>query len=136
VPTVATVVPDASTTVAVTVAGAVSLNETWPVSSKPSALGEITAGSAVASVMASADGLAPKVPRAGSTVGPASIEYEYVPCTAAVASQVQSTAVPVPPPPATLFPAESVTVTVQGSGFERYAVKRTGPPRLPRTAGE
>src|SRR4051812_1897472 len=126
-PMVATVAPPASTSVAVTVAGALSLNETWPVSSKPSAFGETTAGSATAPVIASAAGFAPNVPRAGRTVGPASIVYEYEPGAAAVASQVQSTAVPVPPPAAILLPAESATVTVHSKAVESRAVKRTRP---------
>jgi hypothetical protein len=79
VPTVATVLPAASTSVVVTVAGAVRRNVTRPVSSNPSAFGETTAGTAAALAIASAAGFAPTVPLAGRTAGPASIVHEYVP---------------------------------------------------------
>ena len=52
-----------------------------------------------------------------------------------LASQVQSTFVPVPVPLATSTPFWSRTLTVQSTELESRAVKRTGPPRFPATAG-
>jgi hypothetical protein len=54
---------------------------------------------------------------------------------AALAFQVQSTAVPLPLPCATTAPPEPFTCTSQARAEERRAVKRTGPPTAPSTLG-
>ena len=74
-------------------------------------------------------------PTAGRVSGPALISYVYDAIGAALASQVQSTAVPVPVPCATTPPPASFTCTSQARDDERRAVRRTGPPTAPATSG-
>src|SRR6188472_936106 len=58
-----------------------------------------------------------------------------MPGAAAVESQVQSTLPPMPPPLATTALFWSRTITVQATRSESLAVKCTGPPLVPVTAG-
>jgi len=105
-------------------------------SSFPSPFGLKVKREAVTFCSASAAAFPPRVPVTGRTVGPASIRHEYEPGAASVASQVKSTAVPEPAPPATTVPAASVTLTVHGRAAESLAVNRIGDPIAPRTTGE
>src|SRR5438309_702103 len=98
---------------------------------RPSPFGDTKPGRTV--TLATASG-APTVPVADRAPG-VSIAYEYDPGSAALASQVQSTALPLPEPASTTSPRESVTVTVQRAAADTRAVKRTGPRSFPATAG-
>ena len=116
-----------------TVAGALNVYATVvDVASVPSIVGGVTR----ILVSVNAVGAVPIVPEAGRTVGPASSAHEYgTPGSALRASQVQSTAVPVPDPAATTLPVASFTVTVHGRLWVSRAVKRTDPPTAPDTVG-
>src|SRR5436190_1824031 len=127
--------PSTSRSVAVTVAAVVSVYVTVARSSTPSPFGEIVPGFALEPLSASAAGAAPRKPVAGRTSSPAAIVHAYRPGAEEVASQVQSTAVPLPDPVATVIPSESVTETVQGRSSVSVALNSTGPPSRPRTDG-
>ena len=93
-----------------------------------------------AGTRAGSEGFRPSEPDAGSTVPPASIVQRSgspkgVESAAGADSHVQSTSAETPVCRATIRPSELVTVTVQGSDDDSWAVKRTGPPTRPLTAG-
>src|SRR5437588_8541079 len=120
--------PSGVRSVAVTVAAVLSVYEICVES--PAA-----GGVAVADLIVNGTGAAPIVPVAARTKSPALIDHVYTPTAAVVASHVQSTASPVPFPVATAAPVGSVTVTTQGSGWDRRAWNLTSPPSWPCTEG-
>src|SRR6185369_9416690 len=100
-----------SMTSTATLARAESAKETDVDSPMPSPFGVTACGLAVRLVTSSGGGPG-TVPRAGRRSGPAPIEYVKSPYGNADASHVQSTAVPVPLPLATIASAASRMVTV------------------------
>src|SRR5205823_8320676 len=112
---VASVAPVASTRVAVTGAGALSVYEIVLESSTPSPFGVRTSGTATRPVSLNGGGFAPSVPVAGRTPGPAPIIQKYRPFGAVEASHVQQTEVPPPAPVPNAAPRACVLVTVHGS---------------------
>src|SRR2546430_14726746 len=111
----ASCVPPGARSVAVTLAGALSVYEIWLESVCPSPFGVIVRGTAVADLMVSGTGFPPIVPVAGRTLSPAPIVQRYSPGSAVAASQVQSTSWLRPVPVATMLPAAAVT----GAGHRR-----------------
>src|SRR5438045_9479525 len=103
--------------VAVTVAGAPSVYATVSVSPGRTVVGEAATFCNVSAA------IAPTVPVAERAFCVAIVQV-YLSGGAALASQVQSTFVPVPLPCATCAPAELTTVTVHACATERRAVDR------------
>lgn len=121
-----------------TSAGVPSVKLTVIVSALPSGFGVTTLG-VVARFVNDKFGTGtgrpiPIVPLAALAPGEAIVQVK-TPLPATRELHVQSTAVPVPLPLATVRPSWSTTVTVHGSDEERRAWMRTGPPSTPETVG-
>jgi hypothetical protein len=126
--------PESSTTSTVTVAAVVSANEIVVRSPEPSSFGVRAPGAASRRRTTSRGG--PGIESVhGRTPEPAAIVEVKRPKGVALASHVQSTALPDPFPRATRTPSASLIATVQGSEVESRPVTRTGPPSSPATSG-
>ena len=117
---------DAFTTLTATTARRESRKETVERSALQSPFGVRTRGETTSPVTASGGGPGTR-PAAGRVSGPALISYVYEAIGAALASHVQSTAVPLPVPCATTAPPASLTRTSQATRRREAGGEANGP---------